>query len=160
MKDLTPKVNDFKFLARPLIIVGLFVGLAWMAGNSWDDAKEKQRRPAPRPAPVSAPNTPRTRTNSAPRPAPASAVVDPCEGQVVCQRPDGTVQAVVDFLLAEGIRHPHTYRGLSWSELMVSPSTGLWMVKHRYRAENDFGNTVTETNTFTLDIYGQVQHVF
>ena len=93
-------------------------------------------------------------------PVAAAVPVDPCAGQVVCQQPDGVVQAVVDYLLAEGVKYPETYKGLSWSELVVSPSSGLWMVKHRYTAKNDFGNTVTETSTFVLDIYGQVQHVF
>lgn len=79
-----------------------------------------------------------------------------CAGENVCQETDGTVQAVVDYLLGGGLKHPESYQGLGWSDLIVSPSTGYWVVNHKYRAQNDYGQTITKTRTFALDLYGQV----
>jgi hypothetical protein len=86
----------------------------------------------------------------------AAAAQDPCEGELVCQRPDGTVQAVVDYLLTGGLKHPETYQPLNWDRLFVSQATGYWVVRHRWQAKNDFGMPITSTYIFVLDIYGEV----
>lgn len=163
MKELASKPKDFSFLIKPLVVVGLFVTVVYMAGSSWDDifAKKRQerRQPAP-PTVVSAPRVTQTHASPAPRSAlvsaPVSAPVDPCQGEVVCQRPDGTVPAVLDFLLGGGLKHPGTYQGIQWGPLFVSSSTGYWVVKHKYRATNDYGQQVMAERIFVLDIYGQV----
>jgi hypothetical protein len=90
--------------------------------------------------------------------AAATATASDCAGENVCQEADGTVAAVVDHLLTEYLHNPDTYESLGWGKLFVSPSTGYWVVNHKYRAHNNFGQPVTTTRTFIMDIYGQVLH--
>lgn len=81
-----------------------------------------------------------------------------CAGQNVCQEADGTVQVVVDHLHSAFLHNPDTYQAIDWGQLFVSPSTGYWVVVHKYRAQNNFGQMVTARRTFIMDIYGQVLH--
>lgn len=81
---------------------------------------------------------------------------DPCKGQPVCQRPDGTVPVVVNYILGGGLKHPDTYEPLLWGRLFVEDVDGYWVVGHKWRAKNDFGMYITLSYVFVMDIYGNV----
>jgi ABC-type molybdate transport system substrate-binding protein len=69
----------------------------------------------------------------------------------------GTVPYVEKYL-KDNLNDAQSYEPIEWSDL-VDIGNGMTIVKHKYRAKNEFGASVININMFYLDQQGKVVSV-
>lgn len=68
---------------------------------------------------------------------------------------DASVRQVKEYL-KENLNDPKSYESVEWSEVSQHPETKEFIVRHKYRAKNAFGATMTYNQLFTMDSLGVV----
>lgn len=68
---------------------------------------------------------------------------------------DSSVKQVKDYL-KNTLNDPDSYESIEWGEVVKNPSVNWFVVRHKYRAKNAFGGTITKNQIFTLDSLGTV----
>ena len=68
---------------------------------------------------------------------------------------DASVRQVKQFL-KKNLNDPESYDGVEWSPVSQNPHTKWFIVRHKYRAKNQYGATQIYNQFFTLDSLGTV----
>ena len=68
---------------------------------------------------------------------------------------DASVRQVKQFL-KKNLDDPESYDGVEWSPVSQNPHTKWFIVRHKYRAKNQYGATQIYNQIFTLDSLGTV----
>lgn len=68
---------------------------------------------------------------------------------------DASVRQVKQFL-KKNLNDPESYDGIEWSPVSQNPHTKWFIVRHKYRAKNQYGATQIYNQIFTLDSLGTV----
>ncbi len=68
---------------------------------------------------------------------------------------DASVRQVKQFL-KKNLNDPESYDGVEWSPVSQNPHTKWFIVRHKYRAKNQYGATQIYNQIFTLDSLGTV----
>ncbi len=75
---------------------------------------------------------------------------------IVCNSEwNASVKQVKDYL-KENLNDPSSYDPVEWAEVTQHPETKEFIVRHKYRAKNAFGATMTYNQLFTMDSTGIV----